>query len=164
MLNNLVMKKYVFLLGTLVSLTTFAQSDSLTLHFEKLINHAVKIPFVFYNDSCFLTSTLLKIDIDNQAMTTDINFSDNAEDWLKESLPRIIEAIDKPKLKRYCIKTGIRKKSVIIPIIIESSLTRCLSKNDFHWRENYYDFKGKKLKGDCFFVEPVKLVLEVAVQ
>ncbi len=152
------MKKCILFFVVQFSLTAYGQSDSITLYFEKIINHKVtNIPDVFYNDSCFLTSTLLKIEIDEHANATSIDLSDNAEDWLKQNLQKITKAVDKQKLRRYCDKAGIRKKSILIPIIIQSSLTRCLSKNDFHWTENYYDFKNRRLKGDCFFVEPVIL-------
>jgi hypothetical protein len=154
-----VMKVYLVLFLILILGRTFAQADSITIYFEKLINRKIQIPDSFFNDSCFLTSTLLKVDADNNASIKGINFSDNAETWLKECLPRIVAVLDKQKVRKYLTKANIKGKSVVIPVIVQSSYERCLSKNDFHWSESYFEFNRIRIQGDCFITAPVKLVL-----
>lgn len=159
MLNNIKMKYLVLSIAILISTKTFSQADSITLYVEKLINRNINIPSYLYNDTCYFTTTLLKLDINERSIVTDLTFSDNAENWLKQGVSRLSDKMNKKVFRRYCQRLSIKNKSIIIPIIIQTPPENCASKNSFNWRDEYFDFNKEKLAGDCFFTEPIIFTL-----
>ena len=153
------MKKCFLYLALLVSVTTFGQSDSITLYFEKLISHKARIPSILYNDTCYYSSTLLRVDIDEHSNPINLLFSDSAEDWLKGDLARLKKDLDGRTLKKYCKNLGINNNAIIIPIFIRSSPENCISKVNPQIQNCLLKFDNKILRGNCFFVEPVILTL-----
>lgn len=157
------MKHLLSFIFSLISVLTYCQTSPITQFWEKAIARKVRIPIELYNDSCYYSNTLLKVEFDNNSKVTSFQFSDNAEEWLSKELTKITGSLDLSALERYADSMQLKKRSVIVPVIISSQAIRCGPRYPGYWfNSRYYSFNEKLLEGNCLFVRPLEIVLQTA--
>jgi hypothetical protein len=109
-------------------------------------------------ETCTHYTELLKIEIDNRSHIKSITFSDSAPKWLTKDINRLKEQkrIDYKKLDSLALTTGLRSCLFVFPLIIESDDFPCGQENKKRkLSDNYFQFKGKSLKGNIIFGESI---------
>lgn len=135
-----------------------AQSKEFTdLIIRDLDLHLNNIPHTNYIDSCYYSSTLLKIQFNEQSKITSILFSDNAEEWLKNELDKAKIRIDIKKMESFAKKEDIKNSSFIFPYILRTVSLSCtgLFLPDLRTKQKYFSFNSKPLFGAIQFCKPL---------
>jgi hypothetical protein len=105
-------------------------------------------------DSCYYSSTLLKIQFSRRSKVISILFSDNADEWLLTEMEKAKKRIDFKKIEKYAKKERIKKVNLVFPFIIRSITFPCARmSSDLITKSKYFIFNQKPLSGRIKFCD-----------
>lgn len=154
------MKKY-YLAFVLVLLHQISEAQS-EATVKKLGNEiALQINIVppeAIKTNCYFFNTLLKITIKNYRPT--IQFSDNAELWLRNELVRYETSSSYSRLAEIAKANELKKGVFIIPLIIRSVSFPCQgASKDWLTKKDFFLFNGKKIEKNAKYFDAFEITL-----
>ena len=137
--------------------------DSLS-NFQKKLSRDIILnmglpPDSHRGDTCYHYTELIKVEINKYYKVVSIELSDSAPQWIKEDIDRQKKQkdINYKALDSLAMKGGLRNCSLVFPFIIESDDFPCGQEmKKPRLPAEYFQFGGKKLKGNIFFGEEIK--------
>lgn len=137
----------------------YAQQSSFTGLVDRALILNIKVPENVIYDSCYYSSTLLKLEVNKFSKIVSIEFSDNAEEWLKMELARLKREgkINFMKFDSLAKKEKLKDCKLLFPVII-NALYPCQI-NDIQpiceYDYKYFQFNGKYIQGNVKFGDRV---------
>ena len=157
------MKTSFYLLFFFWSINAFGQAVSFDSTWKKNLSRRFMSTHELGTDSCYYSSSLLKIDLDNDSKIISIQFSDYADTSVRNSFINILntEAGMNALLESEARKEKVKNLSLIVPVNIISwgncpALVREVLVN-----KNLYTFNNKNLTGNCLFLEAITILTVV---
>lgn len=154
------MKKYLFtfILFSLCQICD-AQKEAIAKKISNEIALQINIvPPEAVVNNCYYFNTLLKITIKNYQTT--IQFSDNAELWLRNELFRYETSSSYSRLAEIAKADKLKKGVFIIPLIIRSVSFPCQgTSKDWLTKKDFFLFDGKKIEKNANYFDAFEITL-----
>lgn len=112
------------------------------------------------NDSCYFSQSFLKLSFDKKSKLKTIEFSDNADNWLKEELNRAIKGnrFDHSKLDSIAKRERLKNMSVIFPFVVTSWEYPCKALQSLlQYDPRWFIFGGIRLKGNVLLSKEITI-------
>jgi len=120
------------------------------------------------NDSCYFSQTFLRLSFNKRSKLQAIEFSDNADTWLKEDLQKTIKhgRFNYFKIDSIAKKEKIKNTSVIFPFIVSSWEYPCkMLQSLLRYDPRWFSFGGDKIRGGTILSKEITIsVIEKPIQ
>jgi hypothetical protein len=111
-------------------------------------------------DSCYFSQSFLRLYFDKKSKLKAIEFSDNADTWLKEDLEKTIKhgRFNYSQIDSIAKKEKIKNTSVIFPFIVCSWEYPCKTLQSLlRYDPRWFSFGGNKLKGSILLTREIRI-------
>jgi hypothetical protein len=157
-INFLQMKQIFPVLLLFFSTSAYNQDSSLFRPFIRSVERNFIISYSPQQDSCLISYTLLRIDIDTNYSVSSVSLSDNAPGWQIESFNNVKRKFDTRSVEEYAKRNELKAASLFFPFIIrkEGKLSG-LCPNCVLMSHRIFQFNGQNIKGASLFADRIEI-------